>query len=119
LITRSGVAFLRARATKNATHGTHMPGDYIPNQRDYMEVGIRELKAKLSEYVSMAEQGRDIVVTDRGRPVARLLPYSETSAFDQGIALGWIEAPRRVGLALHTPHAGRESVLDVLADDRG
>jgi prevent-host-death family protein len=93
--------------------------DYIFGYGDYMHVGIRELKAKLSEYVSLAEQGRDIVVTDRGRPVARLLPYSEMSAFDRGIAEGWIEAPRRAGLAPHTPHSARESVLAVLADDRG
>jgi prevent-host-death family protein len=93
--------------------------DYISYYSDYMQVGIRELKAKLSEYVSLAEQGRDIVVTDRGRPVARLLPYSETSAFDRGVAEGWIEAPRRVGLAPHTPHSAKESILAVLADDRG
>ncbi len=84
-----------------------------------MNIGIRELKAKLSEYVSMAEQGRDIVVTDRGRPVARLLPYSETSSLERGIAEGWIEAPRRVGLAPHTPQSAKQSVLAVLADDRG
>ena len=83
-----------------------------------MNVGIRELKAKLSEYVSMAEQGRDIVFTDRGRPVARLLPYSEHSSLDRGIAEGWIEAPRRVGLAPHSPHPASESVLAVLAADR-
>ena len=84
-----------------------------------MHVGIRELKEKLSEYVALAEQGSDIVVTDRGRPVARLLPYSETSALDRGVAEGWIEAPRRVGLAPHTPQRASESVLAELADDRG
>jgi prevent-host-death family protein len=37
-----------------------------------MEVGIRELKARLSSYVARARRGETVVVTDRGRPVARL-----------------------------------------------
>jgi prevent-host-death family protein len=39
-----------------------------------MEVGIRELKARLSSYVARARRGESVVVTDRGRPVARLQP---------------------------------------------
>ena len=35
-------------------------------------VGIRELKARLSEYVKRASAGEVIEVTDRGRVVARL-----------------------------------------------
>ena len=37
-----------------------------------MEVGIRELKARLSSYVARVRRGETVVVTDRGRPVARL-----------------------------------------------
>jgi len=37
-----------------------------------MQVGIRELKAHLSEYITKARNGEPIVVTDRGRPVVRL-----------------------------------------------
>jgi prevent-host-death family protein len=37
-----------------------------------MEVGIRELKAKLSSYVARVQRGESVVVTARGRPVARL-----------------------------------------------
>lgn len=36
------------------------------------EVGIRELKNSLSKYVERARAGTDVIVTDRGRPVARL-----------------------------------------------
>ena len=38
------------------------------------KVGIRELKDKLSRYVRMAEAGDVILVTDRGRIVAELVP---------------------------------------------
>jgi len=37
-------------------------------------VGIAELKARLSEYLARVQAGEEIVVTDRSRPVARLVP---------------------------------------------
>jgi prevent-host-death family protein len=40
------------------------------------EVGVRELKARLSAYLAAVESGREVIVTDRGRPVARLSPIS-------------------------------------------
>ncbi len=36
-------------------------------------VGIREAKAHFSEYVALARSGAEVVVTDRGRPVVRLV----------------------------------------------
>ena len=84
-----------------------------------MDVGVRELNAKLSEYLAVAAAGEDIVVTDRGRPVARLVPFGNASAVDRGIADGWIEAPRRTRLDPVTRHRSDSSVLDVLDEDRG
>lgn len=37
-------------------------------------VGIREAKAHLSQLLREVRKGCQIVITDRGRPVARLLP---------------------------------------------
>jgi prevent-host-death family protein len=39
-----------------------------------IQVGIAELKAHLSEFLVRVQQGEEIVVADRGRPVARLIP---------------------------------------------
>jgi prevent-host-death family protein len=39
-----------------------------------VQVGVAELKARLSEYLARARAGEEIVVADRGRPVARLVP---------------------------------------------
>lgn len=39
-----------------------------------MQVGIAELKARLSEYLSRVQAGEELIVADRGRPVARLIP---------------------------------------------
>ena len=37
-------------------------------------VSISKLKAKLSKYLASVRAGEEIIVTDRGRPVARLIP---------------------------------------------
>jgi prevent-host-death family protein len=38
------------------------------------EVGIRALKQNASEVVAAAAAGETVTITDRGRPVARLVP---------------------------------------------
>lgn len=42
-----------------------------------MEVGIRELRADLSKYVKRVRAGEEVVVTDHGKAVARLVPIGE------------------------------------------
>ena len=37
-------------------------------------VGIRELKAQLSHYVQQVKAGATLVITERGRPVGRIVP---------------------------------------------
>jgi prevent-host-death family protein len=39
-------------------------------------VGLRELKNRLSEYVSRVKAGAYLMVMDRGQPVAELRPVS-------------------------------------------
>lgn len=86
---------------------------------DYMEVGVRELKAKLSEFIGRAAQGEMVVVTDRGRPVAQLGPLAGHSAVEQGIEEGWIEPPKRTGLGPVKRFGADRSSLEVLDEDRG
>ena len=40
------------------------------------EVGLRELKNRLSVYVNRVKAGHAIIVTDRGEPVAEIRPVS-------------------------------------------
>ncbi len=40
-------------------------------------IGLKELKARLSEYVNQCKNGEHIVITDRGREVAELVPLSK------------------------------------------
>ena len=51
-----------------------------------MEVSIREMKNHLSKYLRLARAGKHVVITDRGAPVARLLPIGEDAATEADIA---------------------------------
>lgn len=37
-------------------------------------VGVRELKNRLTRYLRQTKQGEEIVVTERGKPIALLMP---------------------------------------------
>jgi prevent-host-death family protein len=84
-----------------------------------MQVGIRELKAHLSEYVGKAASGEHIVVTDRGRPVAQLSGLEDRSTLERGIEEGWITPARRTGLEPFVPCKSALSTAEVLDEDRG
>jgi len=84
-----------------------------------MDVGVRALKARLSEYLERAAAGEDVVVTDRGRPIVRLVPYAGASAVERGIEEGWIEPPRRPRLLPVTRVQAQLASRDVLEEDRG
>ncbi len=45
-----------------------------------MKTGVAELKAHLSEYLDRVRAGQEVVVTDRGRPVAKLVPIGRGEA---------------------------------------
>lgn len=40
-------------------------------------VGVRELKARLSEYLRTVKRGQTIVITDHGQPVGRIMPIED------------------------------------------
>lgn len=42
--------------------------------------GIREARQNLSVLIDEVKKGQEIVITDRGKPVARLTPYQALSA---------------------------------------
>ena len=41
---------------------------------------VSKLKAYLSEYLNQVKAGNEVLITDRGQPVARLVPISRTKA---------------------------------------
>jgi prevent-host-death family protein len=71
-----------------------------------MKVGVRMLKAHLSEYLRRANEGECIIVTDRGRQIAELRPISREHALVEDLAtrgaarLGSAERVGRGGIVL-------------------
>lgn len=55
-------------------------------------VGLKALKNKLSEYVRLASSGETVVITDRNRPVAEIVPPRRTAETwrERGIREGWL-----------------------------
>jgi prevent-host-death family protein len=51
-----------------------------------MEVSIREFKARLSRYIRAASAGKDVVITSRGKPVARILPLASAKAYSESMS---------------------------------
>jgi len=71
-------------------------------------IGVRELRQHASRYIARVIQGETLEVTDRGRPVARLVPL-RTDAWADLVAAGKVtlavddadvadEAPRDYGV---------------------
>ena len=66
-------------------------------------VGLKILKNKISEYVRLAAAGETIVITDRGRAVAEIIPpqpkTTKESFIKRGVREGWqTPAKNRGGL---------------------
>ena len=55
------------------------------------QVGLRELKNRLSEYVRLVRAGERVLVTDRGQVVAELAPPSVTGARNAEAALAELD----------------------------
>src|SRR5947208_16938068 len=64
--------------------------------RDMRAVGIKVLKNKLSEYVRLAASGETILVMDRDRVVAEMIPPRSDSGATKGDA--WWSEGVRTGL---------------------
>jgi prevent-host-death family protein len=63
-------------------------------------VGVRDLKAKLSEYLDKAKLGNEIIVTDHGKPIARLIkePVKQKSTIEKMYILaekGLVQLPSK------------------------
>ncbi len=77
-----------------------------------MEVSIRDMKNRLSKYLKLVRTGKEVVITDRGKPVAQLTLVKPTVENEEEViarinALPWVRPgkggkPRgsRKGIAL-------------------
>lgn len=85
-----------------------------------IEVGVRDLKNNLSRYLDQVEAGVEIVVTDRGRPIARLNGMADQSN-DKLAALieaGLVRPPTSKVRQRPVPLRSSGSVSDLVAEQR-
>jgi prevent-host-death family protein len=84
-----------------------------------MDVGIRELRSRLSELLDRAERGETIRVTDRGRPKAVLGPIPGQLNMQEGVEQGWIRPATGTPTSIRRRFEARRSIHDMLGEDRG
>ena len=90
-------------------------------------VGLKVLKNKLSEYVRLAASGETVLVTDRDRVVAELVPPREgrspllaDALLAEAVRRGWITPPALPATPSppRAPVASLHTLLQELAQDR-
>ena len=83
------------------------------------EAGIRDLRDHLSRHLERVRAGEELLVTDRGRPIARLVPVEAANTFDQLVAEGLVTpAVARVRDRPTTRVAATGPVSDLVAEQR-
>ncbi len=83
-----------------------------------MEVGVRELRNNLSRYLERVRDGQEVVVTDRGRAIARVIPVGTERALDRLIAEGVVTPAQRSKRRAGQPIKSKGTVTDLVADQR-
>ena len=82
------------------------------------EVGVRELHDRLSEYLERVEGGSEIVVTRRGRRIARLTGLDAERPLEDLARRGLVRMPQAPRSSRATRVKGSGSVSDLVSEQR-
>ena len=90
----------------------------VQNRR--VEVGVRELKSKLSHYIDLVQHGSEVIVTEHGKPVATLAAIDDlTNKLEDLVASGRLRPPLKSKNRIHKkPYVARTSVSDIVVGER-
>jgi antitoxin (DNA-binding transcriptional repressor) of toxin-antitoxin stability system len=80
------------------------------------QVGIAELKSKLSEFLRVVQGGESIAVLDRNRAVAHIVPILERPGLR--IRKPASDSPKPNKVSLPKPTHQRVDVLELLLEER-
>lgn len=86
-----------------------------------MDVGVSELRARLSHWLERVRNGEEVVVTDRGVPIVRMLGVGVTATLEELTQQGLIARPARGSRPTATNRArprSRRPVADRVSDQR-
>ncbi len=83
------------------------------------ETGIRELRDHLSRFLERVRAGEELTVTDRGRPVARLVPVDSANTFGRLVAEGLVVPAATRGRSRPTTRVAADGpVSQLVAEQR-
>jgi len=88
--------------------------------------GVAELKAKLSDYLKRVKAGEEVIVTERGKAIARMVPFTRSgptpAEYEEMIRTGIIRPAKRQELPPdfwdQMPADPKGSVLRALLEER-
>lgn len=80
------------------------------------QVGIAELKSRLSEFLRIVQGGESIAVLDRNRAVAQIVPMRERSGLR--IRKPATDSPKPNKVSLPKPIARKIDVVQLLLEER-
>lgn len=84
-----------------------------------MEVGIRELRNHLSRYLERVRGGEELVVTEHGQAVARIVPAAAEGALDRLVADGLVTRAAQASRTRPEKRVrAKGSVASLVADQR-
>jgi prevent-host-death family protein len=96
-----------------------------------MEISVRELKSRLSEYLRRVAEGEEVVVTSHGKAVARLVAPraargSRASDLEKAVALlrsqPWVRAGKgkpRLPKYIVRLKPGEKTLAEIVSEERG
>jgi prevent-host-death family protein len=82
------------------------------------EVGVRALHDRLSEHLEHVRGGAQVLVTRRGRPIARLTAIEDADALQELMRRGLVTPPARPRAARRARVKAHGAVSDLLAEQR-
>lgn len=94
---------------------------YLPLYSMFMDVAVTTLRAELATWIERARAGEEVVVTDRGVPVARILSVDAAPMVERLTRQGVLSKPRRPErpTARSTPRVHAQgSVSDLVGEQR-
>jgi len=90
-------------------------------QRPSIEVGVRELRDHLSAWLERVQQGEELIVTERGKPIARIGSTGGRGSLDRLISEGVVtpaSKPRAPASSFTTVRMRTGTVAELVAAQR-
>lgn len=81
-------------------------------------VGVRALHDRLSEHLGQVQDGAEVLVTRRGRPIARLCAVGETDPLQDLVRRGLVTPPSRGRTARQAQVRASGPVSELVAGQR-